>query len=137
LLIIRRSKITKKLKSLLRLSRRGDRGFTLLEILVVVAILGTLAAIVIPSILNLMSAGREEAMQTEHYNVQIAVLAMMVDAEVSELDSAHSSVNTETDVGNVKCGSGAHSLRDYLYGGEYPLMQDYDITLKGEVTIAD
>ena len=119
------------------MSRQGDRGFTLLEILVVVAILGILAAIVIPSIMHLRNAGREEAMQTEHYNVQIAVLAMMVDAEVSELDASYPSVNTETDVSNVKCGSGAYSLRDYLHGGEYPLMQDYDITLKGEVTIAD
>jgi type IV pilus assembly protein PilA len=64
---------------------RGERGFTLLEILVVVAILGTLAAIVIPSILSLRSEGQVEAANTERYNVQIAVLSAMVEEKISSI----------------------------------------------------
>ena len=69
----------------MRLPKRGEKGFTLIELLIVVAILGVLAAVVIPNVGRFMGAGEEEASDTEFANVQTAVIAMMVDNQISEL----------------------------------------------------
>lgn len=68
-----------------KLPRNGQGGFTLIEVLIVVIILGTLAAIVIPNIIHLKSEGRVDAANTERYNCQLAVLSAMIDQEVSSL----------------------------------------------------
>ena len=69
----------------MRLPRKGERGFTLIELLIVVAILGVLAAVVIPNLQRFMGAGKEEAAETELSNVQTAVTSMMVDNGLSAL----------------------------------------------------
>jgi len=130
------------LKKLLKLPRQGEGGFTLIEILVVVAILGILVAIVIPNIMHLRDEGREEAKMAEWHNIQIAVLTMMINAKVPELDGGHPpGIDELTEVHQVTATnndtSTTYYLDDYLMGGKYPLLQAYDITPKGEVTIAD
>jgi len=71
----------------MRLPKRGEKGFTLIELLIVVAILGVLAAVVIPNVSRFMGAGKEEAAETELANIQTAVIAMMVDNGLSKLDN--------------------------------------------------
>ncbi len=69
----------------MRMPKRGEKGFTLIELLIVVAILGVLAAVIIPNVGRFMGAGQEEAAATELANVQTAVIAMMTDNGLSEL----------------------------------------------------
>ena len=67
------------------LPKRGERGFTLIELLIVVAILGVLAAVVIPNVGRFIGRGETEAAATEMTNVQTAVIAMMTDNQLSAL----------------------------------------------------
>jgi len=121
----------------LKLLSRGEKGFTLVEILVVVTILGAMAAIAIPNIIEFIGEGKEEANQTEQHNVQTAVLALLVDADVHFLDATYEDVQEESEVQGVTAGTAPdnHSLDEYLMGGQYPLRQAYDININGLVTV--
>ena len=84
----------------MRIPRRGERGFTLIELLIVVAILGVLAAVVIPNVGRFIGRGEEEAKDTEFTNMQTAVVAMMVDNQLSTLPNPVSvEANRTSDMG--------------------------------------
>ena len=69
----------------MRLPKRGEKGFTLIELLIDVAILGVLAAVVIPNVGRFIGRGEEEAAETELSNIQTAVIAMMTDNQLDSL----------------------------------------------------
>jgi type IV pilus assembly protein PilA len=79
----------------MRLPKRGEKGFTLIELLIVVAILGVLAAVVIPNVGRFIGRGETEASETEFSNVQSAVVAMMVDNQLSTLPNPVASATSD------------------------------------------
>lgn len=127
------------MKNVFNTLHRGEKGFTMLEILVVVAIMGMLVAIIILNILDLTNEGEDEAKAIELHNVQTAIYAMMVKAGTAELDSSYDEIDELAEVEGVTATnpntSVVYYLDDYLYGGSYPLKQAYDISLDGSVTV--
>ncbi len=55
----------KSVKTILsgKLPKRGEKGFTLVELLIVLAILAVLAAVVIPSVTGMFGRGSEQALE--------------------------------------------------------------------------
>ena len=71
--------------------RRGEAGFTLVELLVVVAILAILVAVVVPNFTGLLGGSQTTAADAEKIIVQTAVDAKM----------AHENLATATAIGTA------------------------------------
>jgi prepilin-type N-terminal cleavage/methylation domain-containing protein len=66
---------------------RGEGGFTLIELLIVIAILGIIAAIVVPNVGSFMTSGTLNAAQTEAENVKTAAVGYLAENGVWPDDS--------------------------------------------------
>jgi type IV pilus assembly protein PilA len=97
--------------------KRGEKGFTLIELLIVVAILGVLAAIVIPNVGRFIGRGKSEAKDTEFSNIQAAVQAMMTDNEISLLPTPVGS--STNNMGAFPDTTASTSKGKDIYGSTY------------------
>ena len=116
----------------MRLPKRGERGFTLIELLIVVAILGVLAAVVIPNVTRFVGAGEQEAAETELHNVQLAVTSMMLENGITTIttpinEAGDIAVNDMTAFPDVTTEWTGHSLEDVLGYRLY----EHDMTADG------
>ena len=123
----------------LRLGRvaRDQRGFTLIEMLVVVGIIVALAAIIVPLVIAFSGSGEEAAQDGERETIQTAIQSMMVDNDMSSGD-----ITAVTTAGGAKVtntqdmGSGitlanyvdkASTVYCYVYGDDGIIDEQWDV----------
>ena len=93
------------------------KGFTLVELLIVVAILGVLSAVVLPNVIGLADQGQVEAAKAELVTVQTAMDTMMAKTHITTVTVTAATNN----MSSFPTGNGLYPtyLRTALTKGTY------------------
>jgi len=110
-------------KTELRRRRRGEAGFTLVEVLIVLAILAIMAAIILPNFTGLLGGSQTTAASAELNIVQTAVDAKMADQGLSTIPAVAVATSDMTSFGLAPA-----YMRGTATKGTYTLAADGTVT---------
>ena len=96
------------MKRFMKRLHRGEKGFTLIELLIVIAILGIIAAIVVPNVAGFLISGTINAAQTEAENVKTAAVGYLAEEGVWP--------DTSDDLDDFLEGTSTALRAQYTYG---------------------
>jgi prepilin-type N-terminal cleavage/methylation domain-containing protein len=92
---------------------RSEKGFTLIEMMVVVGIISVLATVTTPNIVKFIDQAESGAQQAEKQSVKTALHVMMADQRVSTITS-RSGGTSVNDWASLPAGDGTSPLTNYL-----------------------
>jgi len=119
--------------------KRGQKGFTLIELMIVIAIIGILAAIAIPQFSKYRARGYMAATKSDVKNAYTAAMAYLGDnpsaTAVSDADIAASGFTATTAATVASNGGSASTLT--LTGTHAQLNGSYVVNSAGAVTTND
>src|SRR4030042_1534477 len=93
----------------LTLKRRGQGGFTLVELLLVIFVLGILAAVVVVNVVGLIGRGEKESYATDAKTIQTAASAFYADVHAYSQDGGWNEAGNHTSFHNYPTVSGRYS----------------------------
>ena len=102
----------------------GQKGFTLVEILIAVAILAVLAAVAVPTVGTLMTSSNTKADKGELANVQAALDAMMADKELQTVTVVSSGTDVMSSFPDVTNSLFSGYLRTATTACSYTVISD-------------
>lgn len=110
--------------SLVKPHEKSEEGFTLVEILVVILIIGILAAIAIPVFLNQRRVANDSAVESDVKNVALALDTYITDnPNAATFDATWVRANTKKSNGTILSVEGVPN--DYCVYGRHPNGKKY------------